>query len=127
MDPVIAYFAIGLVALGFAVFFAKRGKTSIADQWQRAFALAQEIVPAVEQLYLTRQIPKEQRLDMVMVELRAHFPDLEEYHLRWAIEKAVNLMNRGKIVLPEIGGESSMLEIASDGGLHITGAPGKLL
>lgn len=98
MESAIAYFAIGLVALGFAVFFAKRGKTTLADQWQRAFALAQEIVPAVEQLYLTKVIPKEQRLDMVMAELRAHFPDLEEYHLRWAVEKAVNLMNRGKIV-----------------------------
>lgn len=97
MESTIGYFAVGIVALLLGILFARR-KESTADRWHRAFALAQEIVPAIEQLYLTQKIAKDQRLDAVMAELRRHFPELEERHLRWAVENAVNLMNQGKLI-----------------------------
>lgn len=97
MDSTIGYFAVGIVALLLGILFARR-KESVAARWHEAFALAQEIVPAIEQLYLTKKIAKEQRLDAVMGELRRHFPELQEHHLRWAVENAVNLMNQGKLI-----------------------------
>ncbi len=98
MDSVLSYFVVGLVALGFGIFFARQTGNTVESQWRRAFTLAQEIVPALEQLYLTKKISKEQRLDMAMKELRIHFPDLQEKHLRWAIENAVKLMNSNQLI-----------------------------
>lgn len=98
MDAPLLYFATGIVAILLMVWFARRGKTRLTDQWHRAFALAQELVPAVEQLFQTGHIRKEQRLDMVMRELRVHFPQLQEYHLRWAVENAVHWMNNNGLV-----------------------------
>lgn len=98
MDAIIGYFVIGAVALMLGIFFASRSGMTVESQWKRAFALAQEIVPALEQLYLTGEIKKEQRLNMAMKELRIHFPDLQEKHLRWAVENAVKLMNNSQLI-----------------------------
>ena len=98
MDVILSYFAVGLLALLLGAFFARQKQDSITVEWQRAFALAQELVPAVEQLFLTGKISKAQRFDEVMKELRLHFPLLTEKQLRWAAENAVHLMNMGKLI-----------------------------
>lgn len=99
MDATISYFAVGLIALMLGAFFARQSKNTLADQWERAFALAQELVPAVEQLYLIGKIDKDQRLDAVMAELRAAgLTLLSEKQLRMAVEGAVHLMNQGKLM-----------------------------
>lgn len=99
MDATISYFAVGLIALLLGAFFARQSKNTLADQWDRAFALAQELVPAIEQLYLTEKISKDQRLDAVMAELRAAgLTGLTEKQLQMAVEGAVHFMNQGKLM-----------------------------
>lgn len=103
MDTTISYFAVGLIALLLGAFFARQSRTTFAEQWQRAFALAQEIVPAVEQLYLIGKIKKDQRLNTVMTELHAAgLTLLTETHLRMAAERGVHRMNQGELT-PFIG------------------------
>lgn len=114
MDSPLTYFVLGAVATLLAVFFAYLKHQSIASQWKRAFALAEELVPAVEQLAETGQIDKSQKLAEVMAELKVHFPALEERHLRWAAEKAVYWMkNNSYVDLDQIEGS---IELVTGGG-----------
>lgn len=94
MDSLLMGVGIALVAL--AVAYLRHQSKS--QQLKRAFALADDLVPAIEQLAETGQIAKEQKLTTVMAELKVHFPGLEEKHLRWAAEKAVYWMKNNSYV-----------------------------
>lgn len=119
MDSPLTFFALGSVATLIAFLLAYFKHQSITSQWKRAFALAEEIVPAVEQLAETGQIDKSQKLATVMAELKVHSPGLEEKHLRWAVEKAVYWMkNNSYVNLEQLEGS---IELIEDGTARLTG------
>lgn len=62
---------------------------SFAQLLVEAAEVAETLVAAAEQLYVDERLPKNERFDYVMKQLRVFFPQLDEERLRLTIEAAV--------------------------------------
>lgn len=92
---------VGLFVSGYVGYLVATGQRQVStvyaalDQFQDALTLAPDIVRAVEQLWQTGAIPKDERLNEAMKRLGEWFPDLTEQQLRTAIEAGVFLLKSG--------------------------------
>lgn len=100
MDQQVILYVVGLILMGGLLYWLGRRQPAhspaeVAEQMVRAANVALDLVQAAEQLWLTGELPKDDRLRYVLDELEAIFPDLDERQLRATVESAVFWMKFG--------------------------------
>lgn len=88
----LAWIAVGLTVVLLVLVWVRTKPTSIAGaigQIQQASETAKALVMAAEQLWLTGELQKDDRLYYVMERLQTAWPSLDEEQLRATAEAAV--------------------------------------
>lgn len=100
---VLTPYVVALVAVVIVYALYRRGRVTNAvdalTEFQKAAAVAQDLVAAAEQLYVTGELPPDARLDWVMAQLGELFPNLTETQLRAIVEASVYWLRRGVAAL----------------------------
>ena len=109
MDSTLLYYAIGIIVLGALTWYTRsKSPDSVYDvfeQYQAAIELAPQVVAAVEQLWLTGEIGKDDRLQEGVERLGQLVPALDPKTLRMFIEAAVWMAKQGVLAIELDGGD----------------------